>query len=78
MLDFEMDSLAATTTTNGVESNRIDSLEVRKNSPYLSLNVYKPGAKGELEALMNGPIKQKLTIIPPNVTYVPINPIFFK
>ncbi|KAG7029856.1 Serine carboxypeptidase-like 51, partial [Cucurbita argyrosperma subsp. argyrosperma] len=69
MLDFEMDSLAATTTTNSVESNRIDSLEVRKNSPYLSLNIYKPGAKGDLEALMNGPIKQKLTIIPSNVTW---------
>ncbi|XP_022985845.1 serine carboxypeptidase-like 51 [Cucurbita maxima] len=69
MLDFEMDTLAATTTKNSVESNRIDSLEVRKNSPYLSLNVYKPGATGDLEALMNGPIKQKLTIIPLNVTW---------
>ena len=68
MLDFDMDSLATNTTTNGVESNRTNSVEVRKNSPYLSLNVYKPRAKGDLEALMNGPIKRKLTIIPPNVT----------
>ncbi|XP_023512944.1 serine carboxypeptidase-like 51 [Cucurbita pepo subsp. pepo] len=73
MLDLEMDSLASTTitttTTTSVESNRIDSFEVKKNSRYLSSHIYKPGSGGGLEALMNGPIKQKLTIIPPNVTW---------
>ncbi|XP_022944267.1 serine carboxypeptidase-like 51 [Cucurbita moschata] len=32
-------------------------------------SIYKPGSGGGLEALMNGPIKQKLAIIPPNVTW---------
>lgn len=66
------------TSKTSVESNSISSVKVKVKvksySPYLSYKVYKlPGGEGNMEAFMNGPIKQKLKIIPPNVTYVPIH-----
>ena len=69
MLDDDMDPVVSTTIN--IESNSIDSMKLKGRKPsFFSYKNYKPGGEGNLDALMNGPIKQKLKIIPPDVTYV--------
>ncbi|XP_038902086.1 serine carboxypeptidase-like 51 isoform X2 [Benincasa hispida] len=67
MLDQDMDPVISTSE----ESNSFNTVKVKVKSysAYLSHKIYKPGGEGDLEALMNGPIKQKLKIIPPNVKW---------
>ncbi|KGN46896.1 serine carboxypeptidase-like 51 [Cucumis sativus] len=68
MLDDDMDPVVSTTIN--IESNSIDSMKLKGRKPsFFSYKNYKPGGEGNLDALMNGPIKQKLKIIPPDVTW---------
>lgn len=69
MLDLDLDPVIS--TTKSLESNSINSVRLKgRKSSFFGYKNYKPGGEGNLEALMNGPIKQKLKIIPPDVTYV--------
>lgn len=67
MLDLDMDPISS---LESAKSKSIDSSRLKGYSGYRSSNGYKPGATADLKALMNGPIKKILKIIPPNVTYV--------
>ncbi|KAA0037294.1 serine carboxypeptidase-like 51 [Cucumis melo var. makuwa] len=68
MLDLDLDPVIS--TTKSLESNSINSVRLKgRKSSFFGYKNYKPGGEGNLEALMNGPIKQKLKIIPPDVTW---------
>ncbi|KAM0949481.1 putative carboxypeptidase C [Dioscorea sansibarensis] len=66
MLDSKMDPLSTTITTTSTTSGLSQALHMKKYSMYLNS---KAGTDGDIDSLMNGVIKDKLKIIPKDVSW---------